>query len=336
MKKGWKIAAIVAMIAVLGVATVGVVAYAQEATTGSSSIVDLGQRVKEAIAEALGISVEKYAETVTAAEKKVLDEAVAAGEITQGQADRMQNRLDGTGGFGGMGKMGRGPWGFGPDGVNLLTVAAEKLGMTETELMTELRDGKSIADVAKEKGIDTQVISDAFLAQAKEKLDALVSDGTLTQAQADTRLTEETDALPDRLTGTGMMGDGFGRGGDRWGLGPDGVNLLTVAAEKLGMAESELMTELQGGKTIAGLAKDKSIDTQVISDAYLAQVKEKLDALVADGTLTQAQADARLTNETDELPNRLTSTWDRMGGPGGRGHGGRPDGDTGTAGGGNL
>ena len=59
MKRGWKIAAIVAMVAILGTATVGVVAYAQEATTGSSTILDLGQRVKEAIAQALGISVEK-------------------------------------------------------------------------------------------------------------------------------------------------------------------------------------------------------------------------------------------------------------------------------------
>ncbi len=213
MKRGWKIAAIVAMVAILGTATVGVVAYAQEATTGSSTILDLGQRVKEAIAEALGISVEKYEETVTAAQKQVLDEAVVAGEITQDQADRMRNRLDKAHGFGGMGRMGRG---LGGESL-LLTVAADKLGMTQDELMTSLRDGKTIAGLAEEKGIDTQVISDAYLAQWKEKLDAQVADGTITQDQADATLKAKTEALTDRLTSTWekMGGPGRGRHGGR-------------------------------------------------------------------------------------------------------------------------
>ena len=216
MKQGWKIAAIVAMVAVLGVATVGAVAYAQEAETGSSAILDLGQRVKEAIAEALGISVEKYEETVTAARQTVLDEAVAAGDITQEQADRMQKRLDETGGFGRMGKMGRGLRG---ESV-LLTVAAEKLGMTGDELTTALRDGKTIAGLAEDKGVDTQVITDAYVAQWKEKLDAQVADGTLTQEEANARLAKMTEALPDRLTSTWERPDGAGRG--RHGSHPDG------------------------------------------------------------------------------------------------------------------
>ena len=213
MKRGWKIAAIVAMVAILGTAAVGAVAYAQEATTGSGSILDLGQRVKEAVAEALGISVEKYDETVTAAQKQVLDDAVAAGEITQDQADRMQDRLDKTGRFGGMGRMGRG---LGGESL-LLTVAAEKLGMTEAELMTELHGGNTIAGLAEEKGVDTQVITDAYLVQWKEKLDAQVADGTLTREEADAKLAEKTEAVPDRLTSTWekMGGPGHGRHGGR-------------------------------------------------------------------------------------------------------------------------
>lgn len=216
MKQGWKIAAIVAMVAVLGVATVGAVAYAQEAETGSSAILDLGQRVKEAIAEALGISVEKYEETVTAARQTVLDEAVASGEITQEQASRMQKRLDETGRFGRMGRMGRG---LGGESV-LLTVAAEKLGMTGEELMAALRDGKTIAGLAEEKGVDTQIIVDAYLAQWKEKLDAQVADGTLTQEEADAKLGEKTESLSDRLTSTWERPEGAGRG--RPGEQPDG------------------------------------------------------------------------------------------------------------------
>lgn len=208
MRKAWRIAAIVAMVTILGVAMVAVAAYAQEATTGSSAVWDFGQRVKEAIAEALGISVEQYDETVTAAQKQVLEEAVAEGQLTQEQADRMQKRLDGSGGFGSLGM------GHGPDRTSLLmTVAAEKLGLTEAELRTELQSGKSIADVAEEKGVDTQVISDAYLQQLKADLDAQVADGSLTQEEADAKLQAKTDALPDRLTGTWSEQGHPGRGG---------------------------------------------------------------------------------------------------------------------------
>jgi ribosomal protein S20 len=93
MRKAWKIVAIVTMVAVLGVATVAAVAYAQDATTGSSAVWDFGQKVKEAIAEALGISVEKYEETVTAAQTQVLEEAVSEGVLTEEEADRMQQHL---------------------------------------------------------------------------------------------------------------------------------------------------------------------------------------------------------------------------------------------------
>ncbi len=202
MRKGWKIAAIVAIVAILGVATVGVVAYAQEATTGSSAIWDFGQRVKEVIAEALGISVESYEETVTAAQQQVLEEGVAGGHLTQEQADRMQERLDETGELKWFGERGRPGMGHGlPPSSRLVAAAAEKLGMTEDELLTELQSGKSIADLAEEKGVDTEVISEAYLQLVKEDLDAQVADGTLTQEEADAKLAEMTKALPDRLAG---------------------------------------------------------------------------------------------------------------------------------------
>ena len=211
MKRVWKIVAIVTMVAVLGVATVAAVAYAQDATTGSSAVWDFGQKVKEAIAEALGISVEKYEETVTAAQTQVLEEAVSAGVLTEEEADRMQQHLA-SDGFGGPRR------GHGSRKASLLmTVAAEKLGMTEAELRTELENGRSIADVADEKGVDTQVISDAYLEQTQADLDAQVAEGSLTQEEADAKLEQKTDALPDRLTGAwrNLGKPGRGRHGGR-------------------------------------------------------------------------------------------------------------------------
>ena len=52
-----------------------------------------------------------------------------------------------------------------------LAAAAKVLGMTPDALRTELRSGKSIADVAKEKNVDVQKVIDAIVAEDKAKLE---------------------------------------------------------------------------------------------------------------------------------------------------------------------
>jgi polyhydroxyalkanoate synthesis regulator phasin len=220
MKRGWKIAGIAALVAILGVAAVGAVAYAQDAEDGSVSAFDFASKFKEALAGVLGISVDDYDAAVEKAQQQVVDEAVADGWLTEEQAELLAWRMaqapdKGMHGMGkGMGMFGRG---MGPMGgeENLLSIAADKLGMKLTELLTELQGGKSIADVAKEKGVDTQTIVDAYVAQAKENLDEAVADGNITQKQADYQLEQIKTRVTDQLDNTGME---FGpRGGGRHG-----------------------------------------------------------------------------------------------------------------------
>jgi hypothetical protein len=51
-----------------------------------------------------------------------------------------------------------------------LDTAAKTLGMSSADLRTALRDGSSIADVAKQKGVDVDKVIDVLVAEAKAKL----------------------------------------------------------------------------------------------------------------------------------------------------------------------
>lgn len=79
-----------------------------------------------------------------------------------------------------------------------LAVAASTIGVTEEELLTALRGGQSIAQVAQSKDVDVQKVIDALVADAKAKLAQAVEDGRLTQAQAD----EKAANLAERITAT--------------------------------------------------------------------------------------------------------------------------------------
>ena len=227
MRKFWKVAAIVAVVVVLGTAAVAAVAVAQEGTDGvRDTFANLRQEFHDAVARILGVSSEEYDAALDQAREEVLDKAVEEGNLTQEQADRMRERADEGfgpgmmgGGFG-RGMMGRGMmgrslgWGMmGDSEASLIGMAADKLGMTVDELQTQLKDGKTVAELAKEKGVDLQTIVDAFVAARQEALSQAVTDGKITQEQADQMLENMRDMIEDHLNGEMPMFGPGGRGG---------------------------------------------------------------------------------------------------------------------------
>jgi hypothetical protein len=238
MSKFWKIAGIATLVAVLGVAAVGAVAFAQDAEDGSGWPFDFRERMHEAIAGVLGISVEEYDAAIETAQEQVIDEAVTEGWLTEEQGEQMRERAaEGfgpgmrpggpEGKFGGPGMMPGGPGGRfggrggfmgGPDN-GFISIVAEAFDMTPQYLMAELQEGKTIAELAEEKGVDTQPIIDSHLAQLEESLAEAVTDGKITQERADWMLeqaeTHITDMLNQTWEGCGPGGrpGGFRRGG---------------------------------------------------------------------------------------------------------------------------
>ncbi len=229
MKTFWKVAGIAALVAILGVAVVGAMAFAQEPEDGADWPFNFREKLHQAVADVLGITVEEYDAAVETAREQVLGEAVTEGWLTQDQADRMRERAEEGFGPGMGGKFHGGPRGgmFGP-GNSFISVAADELGMTVQDLVSELQDGKTIADVATAKGVDPQAIADAFVAQHTEWLNEAVADGRITQEQADQMLQHMTEEVQEHLTepfpfeGRGPGGCGGGMFGGHWRGGQSG------------------------------------------------------------------------------------------------------------------
>ena len=145
--------------------------------------------------------------------KQALAGLVADKTLTQAQADKVASTLAASGlpGRGGPGHL-KGPRGVGRGPA--LGAAAKALGMTETDLLAQLRSGKSLAAVAKAKGVDVQKVVDALVAEAKQRLANAVKSGRLTQAQADQRLKDLAARITAKVNATRPEEPGrWGRGG---------------------------------------------------------------------------------------------------------------------------
>ncbi len=150
------------------------------------------------------------------------------------------------------------------------------------------------------------------LAHIKTALSGLVTDGTLTQAQAD-KVAGTLDSQP-------RMGGMAGMGGMRGSGGFGGMGLTQsshdAAAKALGMTTDELYAAVQGGKSLADVAKDQKVSVDALVKAMVASAEADLATAVKDGTLTQAQADAMKSSLTERITDQVNGERQGRGGPG--------------------
>lgn len=136
--------------------------------------------------------------------------------------------------------------------------------------------------------------NDSRLPALQDALAGLVTDGTLTQEQAEKVATTLQESLPQRLPG---------------GQRPHGGRLDREAmASALGIPVPELRAGLRSGRTLAQLAEDNDVAKDDLIDRLAAASEAQLVEDVAAGRLTQDQADNRqadLLQKMTEKVNRV-------------------------------
>ena len=203
--------------------------------------------------------------------------------------------------------------GRGGRGAPQMAEVAKALGMTEAELKTELQTGKSVAEIATAKNVSLDTIVSAVITAQTDLLKQAVTDGKLTQAQADTMLANLKLTLPSRLQTKFVAGMERGRGtrddqggpGSRGDRGSQNGAQIAIVVKTLGITAEELRTELQAGKSVADVAAAKNVSISNIVDAVVAEQTTALKQAVTDGKLTQEQADQRLAMLKANLPKIL-------------------------------
>jgi uncharacterized protein YidB (DUF937 family) len=195
-------------------------------------------------------------------------------------------------------------------GSGVIESAAEAIGIESAELTQALREGRTIADVAEENGVDVQVVVDAIVESERERLEDATDAGRLTRAQADAI----ADDLEERVTDL-VNGD----------LAPFPLPLLphlglwpapiAFIADVIGIDPAELLAALADGRTIADVAQDNGVEVESVVEAIVAELRDRLDEAVESGWLTQDEADERAT-ELEERVTELVNSELGLSGPG--------------------
>ncbi len=93
---------------------------------------------------------------------------------------------------------------------------------------------------------------------------------------------------------------GYGMGG----FGYRGT-MPTILADTLGMTSEELYAALSDGQTIAEVAEAQGVSLDDLVEALVAPHIERMEQAVADGYMTQEQADWMIEEMTEHMAYRL-------------------------------
>jgi hypothetical protein len=149
-----------------------------------------------------------------------------------------------------------------------------------------------VADAAKQLGVDPAKLNAALKQALENRVDAAVAAGRITKAQG--------DEMKARIAAGEVPLVGVGPGRGFHGEGHHFAD-LGAAASYLGVTEAALETSLDGGSTLADIAKEKGKSVAGLKAALVAAARADLAQAVKDGRLTEAQQTAMLADLSDRI-----------------------------------
>ena len=185
----------------------------------------------------------------------------------------------------------------------VIAVAGGGAAIGATQLGSPSEESQAVVDdAAKQLGVTPTALSNALKQALMNRVDAAVAAGRLSK--------EQGDALKARIkAGSAPLFFGFRGPGEYRHFGAD----LDAAASYLGVTEEQLRNDIQSGKTLAQVAKDKGKSVDGLIDALYNAEKKELDQAVADGRITKDQEQAILANLRQRITGKVNGTLPRFG-----------------------
>ncbi len=188
-------------------------------------------------------------------------------------------------------------------------IPQDVLGMTAAEVRDEINSGKTIEEIFADKGLDYETYLDQWLAEHEACLAEAVADGTLTEDQAELLQERLEDRVEDGLLfyqnqrfADSMRSYMRFRAEKIW---EGGNGLIGQILEKLEITFDELKARLTGGETLEEVAEEAGIDLDTIHDEYIQKQLDRVEQALADGKITEEQADRIRERLNNQLENPI-------------------------------
>jgi len=184
----------------------------------------------------------------------------------------------------------------------LINTAATETKLTVADITTALDTGKTLAEVIQANGADVATVEAAAKVTALADLKQAVTDGKVTQDQAD-KLTLALDKALDKLVNYPFPKGAIQGNRVTKLLTAAGTGLLVKAtADAAKISQRDLLQELRDGKTLAQIATEHNADVNQIISSTVTDATDRINKQVTAGKIKDADAKILIA----ALPDGLT------------------------------
>lgn len=189
--------------------------------------------------------------------------------------------------------------------VAALAVVGAGGAVAATQLNPRQESQAVLNDAARELGVQPNELSAALKKALSNRVDEAVEDGRLSKEEGDRMKARINSGEFPLFGGPRRHGGPLGHGP---GLGRHGpMRNLSDAASYLGLTKAQLRTQLNQGKTLAQIARDRDKSVDGLIDRLVSAKRERINAAVENGRLTRAQADEMLEGLRDHVTEFVNS-----------------------------
>jgi transposase-like protein len=167
--------------------------------------------------------------------------------------------------------------------------AAATIGVSPEELRSQIRGGKTVAQVATDHGVDPNTVVNAVVAALTQQIDQKAAAGTIDANRA----AQAKQKLPNAASR--FVNETKPRRDHR--VLQDAVQ---AAAKEIGVSTNDLKDARKNGKSIAQVAQDHGKSVDDVVNAVVKAATADVDQAVKDGKLDSHRADQIKKN----LPDR--------------------------------
>ena len=157
-----------------------------------------------------------------------------------------------------------------------------------------------LQDLAHRLGVSVSTLQQDKLGAAEDVLAQLVKDGKLTQNQAN----QIKQRLQSHQACTGLGKGLWGRGVTLQSLKQYLPDVATQVAQGLHMTSTQLVSQLQSGKSLSQIAKAQDVSSSQLQTIVTNAIQSTVNKAVSDGNLTQQQA-TNIMQMLQKHPNAL-------------------------------
>ena len=160
---------------------------------------------------------------------------------------------------------------FDEDDFSLVTLAANTLQVDEETLERDLLNGRTLADIAAERGADAETLTALLVEAEQTHIDQLAANGSIDMEEADFWKAEVAVLTPFYVT------NGY-------------HDAEVVAARALDMDVEEFYESLESGQTAQSLAEQSGIAVETIVEAIVSAENKLIDHLITIDFIDSAEA----------------------------------------------